>query len=263
MPGPAVGDGQRTASRRRAADDADDDGRAGLAVLAGVVQQVVEELAEQRAGGRGRAAGASEASSRDVGARGGGPTSRRGGRGTQAARSIDLAVGERRPRRRRGRGRGAISTIWLRCAAWSRTRPRTPPVLVGRAVAAEGDVDLAEHGGQRRAELVRGVAGEPRLALERLVEAVEQAVEGVGQVVQLVAGAGARGAGGRGRRPRPWPRGLGHPRTSGRRARRQSRRPTRRGQQPESRREPARPAADAGGSPRPARARLAGRSSDG
>src|SRR5205085_6764085 len=60
-----------------------------------------------------------------------------------------------------------------------------PLVVVGRALAAERHVDLAEHHGQRRAELVRGVAGEPRLAVERLVEPVEEAVEGVGQVVQL------------------------------------------------------------------------------
>src|SRR5262249_40663275 len=71
-------------------------------------------------------------------------------------------------------------------------------------------------GRQRRAQLVRGVAGEAPLPLERLLQAVEQAVEGPPQVLQLVVGArrweaaaevgGAHRAGGVGHPPHPRPR---------------------------------------------------------
>ena len=43
-----------------------------------------------------------------------------------------------------------------------------PPILLGRAVAPQRDLDLAEQGRQRRPELVRGVAGEPLLPLDLL-----------------------------------------------------------------------------------------------
>ncbi len=82
------------------------------------------------------------------------------------------------------------------------------PVFVGGPIAAECDLDLAERGRQGSPQLVRGIAGEPTLPLQRLMEALEQAVERAGQSVQLVAGprageslvpiGGAHGAGGLG-----------------------------------------------------------------
>ena len=91
------------------------------------------------------------------------------------------------------------------------------PVFLRSAVAAERDLDLPEQGRQRRAELVRGIAGEPLLpveclvqAEERLVQPVEQVVEGAPQLVELVAGPGCRQAMAQvGRRHRG--RGPGHP----------------------------------------------------
>ena len=61
-----------------------------------------------------------------------------------------------------------------------------PSVFLDRSVASKGDVDLADQGRQGGSELMRGVAREPRLAFEGLVPAVEQSVEGDGQVFELV-----------------------------------------------------------------------------
>ena len=74
---------------------------------------------------------------------------------------------------------------------------KDPPVLLGGTISAERHLDLSEQGGQRRAELVRGVAGEPLLPVvclvhvqERRVQPVEEVIEGPAQLVELVAGAG-------------------------------------------------------------------------
>ena len=61
-------------------------------------------------------------------------------------------------------------------------------VLLDGARAAAGDLDRGDQGGQRGAELVRRLAGELPLSLERHVQAVEQPVEAAGEVLQLVAG---------------------------------------------------------------------------
>lgn len=61
-------------------------------------------------------------------------------------------------------------------------------VLLGRPVPPEGDLDLADDHRQRRAELVRGVAGEPLLPLVRLPQPIQQAVERMTEVGQFVGG---------------------------------------------------------------------------
>ena len=51
------------------------------------------------------------------------------------------------------------------------------------------DIEPDSHGGVRGAQLVRGVGDELALGLERPVQAAEQVVEGVGQLLELVVGA--------------------------------------------------------------------------
>ncbi len=84
-------------------------------------------------------------------------------------------------------------------------------VFLGRAVASQRNLDLAEQAGQRRPELVRGVAREPLLPLDLLVQSIQQSVERAREEVELAPG--------------PWDRqamvavgrghgagGIGHPR---------------------------------------------------
>src|SRR5690606_5559923 len=63
-------------------------------------------------------------------------------------------------------------------------------VFGGGPLATQGERQVAEQRGQRRAELVRGFGGEPLLAAVGLVEPEEQAVEGVAECGDLVAGVG-------------------------------------------------------------------------
>ena len=60
-------------------------------------------------------------------------------------------------------------------------------MLLDGARAAAGDLDRGDQGGQRGAELVRRLAGELPLPLQRHVQAVEEPVEAAGEVLQLVA----------------------------------------------------------------------------
>ena len=93
-----------------------------------------------------------------------------------------------------------------------------PSIFLGRTVAAERDLDLAEQGRQRGPELVRGIAREPPLPfvglahpVEGLVQPFQKVVERPSQLVQLVASAGRRELVARGRPPsspsRPSPSG--------------------------------------------------------
>ncbi len=71
-------------------------------------------------------------------------------------------------------------------------------------------LDLGEHQGQRRAQLVAGLGHEPALSLQAVVEPLEHGVEGERQPAQLVVRAGqreslARAAGGDRGRPSPHP----------------------------------------------------------
>ncbi len=62
----------------------------------------------------------------------------------------------------------------------------------GRGRLGQGHVDRGAHHGQRRTELVRGVGHKAALGGERRVQALQHAVEGVGQLLQLVPGSGQR-----------------------------------------------------------------------
>ena len=73
-------------------------------------------------------------------------------------------------------------------------------VFVGRPGLLERHLDRGPHRGQRAAQLVRGVGREAGDLGVVGRQPVEQVVDGPGQLVELVAGAGAAGAGPRGRR---------------------------------------------------------------
>ena len=60
-------------------------------------------------------------------------------------------------------------------------------MLEDSARAAAGNVDRRDQGGQRSAELVRSLAGELPLPLERHVQAVEEPIETAGEFVQFIA----------------------------------------------------------------------------
>ena len=108
----------------------------------------------------------------------GGRRPRRRGRGVRGRAA--------RPRRRPGRGTAAPR----RPARAGRRRRGAGPGCARAhdgARAAAGDLDRGDQGGQRGAELVRRLAGELPLPLQRHVEAVEQPVEAAGEVLQLVA----------------------------------------------------------------------------
>ena len=66
-----------------------------------------------------------------------------------------------------------------------------PAVLFGRAGRAESDLGLGPHRGQRGAQLVGGVGGEPPDFLERSLEPRDHRVEGPGEVAQFVFGSGS------------------------------------------------------------------------
>ena len=57
----------------------------------------------------------------------------------------------------------------------------------GAVGVVEYDVDGCSHDGERGTQLVRGVGDEPPLAVEGALEPVEHVVEGLGQLVELVA----------------------------------------------------------------------------
>ena len=202
-PAAPVLDGQR--DHPRLAPGADLGGLAGRAVVAGVIQQVVQDLRQQRRVGpdpvgavrrrvvqRGRS-GPPRAARRSSCSATQGIRSK-----SSSGRLAGLGVGPGQEEQGLDDPPEVVGLV--------ADPGQDPAVLLGRAVAAEGDFDLADHRGQRGPELVRGVAGEPPLPLEGLVAAAEQPVEGVGQVLQLVAGRGDRepdegsSAPGRGRR---------------------------------------------------------------
>ena len=61
-----------------------------------------------------------------------------------------------------------------------------PVIILDGPVFPERDLDLTKHRGEWRSKLVRGVAGESPLALERFLKAIEQSVEGAAQLFQFV-----------------------------------------------------------------------------
>jgi hypothetical protein len=62
-------------------------------------------------------------------------------------------------------------------------------VLLRGSRPGERPFDFGGHGGERRPQLVRRVGREPALAVERLVQAIEGAVQRVRDVLELVVGA--------------------------------------------------------------------------
>ena len=60
-------------------------------------------------------------------------------------------------------------------------------VLDGGGGVVEDDVDGCTHHRQRRAQFVGGIGDEPPLAVESALEPVEHLVEGLGQLLELVA----------------------------------------------------------------------------
>ncbi len=55
-------------------------------------------------------------------------------------------------------------------------------------LSAQGNFDLTEDGGQRSAKLVRRIAGKALLPLERVSQAIQQAVKGAAEVFELIFG---------------------------------------------------------------------------
>ena len=98
-----------------------------------------------------------------------------------------------------GSARNRSDSTIPRGACPPRARGRGPAGTPPAVARGEGDLDLAEQGRQRRAKLVGGVPGESPLPIvrsvqpdERLMESIQQVVEGPPHRVQFVAGARRR-----------------------------------------------------------------------
>ena len=166
----------------------DDDRRSRPAVLAGVVQQVVEQLAQERRMGPDPGSVGQQGQVDDLG--------RGVGRGrparcsaTQRSRSIGSQSGSAASASARPRNSNA-STIRPSWTARASAEPRIATILLARALLPQRDLDLADQDRQRRPQLVRGIAAEPPLPLVGDVQPGQQVVERTAQVVELVAGAG-------------------------------------------------------------------------
>ena len=167
------------------APDADEDRRARGAVLAGVLQQVVEQLAEQRP----VRVGPERLAFGTLPAKVGRPLVVRpaadvlGGPGGQVEAfhvgqaGLGLGPGEEQERLDDPPEPDGVVVEPIQDAL----------VLRDGAGAATGDLDRGDQGGQRCAQLVRRLAGELPLPLEGHVQAVEEPVEAAGEVLQLVA----------------------------------------------------------------------------
>jgi hypothetical protein len=66
-------------------------------------------------------------------------------------------------------------------------RGQDPLVLLGWTIPPQSHFDLPQNGGKRGSQLVRGITGEAALPFERLLQSVEQFIEGPGQVFQFIA----------------------------------------------------------------------------
>ena len=60
-------------------------------------------------------------------------------------------------------------------------------ILAGITLASQGNFQLPENRCERRAQLMRGFAGEPALSLERVLQSYQQLVERHAQVFDLIA----------------------------------------------------------------------------
>ena len=102
-------------------------------------------------------------------------------------------------RGRRSGGRRPGATCARRCAAPPRRCGAGPRSMASRV--GQRDVEVGADHRQRVAQLVRRLLDEAALALERLVDAGQHPVEGVGQVLQLVGRARGGRCGATGRWP--------------------------------------------------------------
>ena len=94
----------------------------------------------------------------------------------------------------------------------ARSRAASATVCGGHGLGlGQRDVERGPHRGQRGAQLVRGVGDEPALRGERVLQPLEQPVDGVAEFLELVSRAGARPAA----RPGCPRRSAGRPRSSG------------------------------------------------
>ena len=111
------------------------------------------------------------------------------------------------PGRSRSASPSASRSSWLtsplRAAASSTTSASRSWYSAGRAVPFQGDLDGGPQRGQRAAQLVGGVGDEIPLPGQVVGQAVEEAVDRGGQLVQLVAGAAERQPLGQGAGPQP------------------------------------------------------------
>ena len=166
-------------------DEPHDDGRSGIAVLRRVVEQVVDELAQQGGVGaddeRAAASGQVEADRRGQGMR--------GDMGADPGRQVERdGVGQARLGVGPAEEQQRLDDL-DKVPRLASDQPQDPAVFLGLPLAAEGDLDLADAGGQGRAELVRGDAGESPLPLVGDAEPRQEIVECTAQLVELVVGA--------------------------------------------------------------------------
>src|SRR5262249_5245016 len=61
-------------------------------------------------------------------------------------------------------------------------------IVLGRTWMPQGNFKQSQQGGQWRPELMRGIAGETALSFEGFLQAVEQPVECLAQLLQLIVG---------------------------------------------------------------------------
>ena len=80
----------------------------------------------------------------------------------------------------------SASTVRVSCAAFRWIELERVAVLARRPLAAQRELGLGEHAGERRPQLVRELGGEALLVAEARGEPVEQAVERRGELGQLV-----------------------------------------------------------------------------
>jgi hypothetical protein len=76
------------------------------------------------------------------------------------------------------------------------TGVQRPLIVDGLSLSSQRPLHFGGHRGERRAELVRGVGGEPALALKRHMKAIERLVQGVCELLEFRFDAIDRNAGG-------------------------------------------------------------------
>ena len=99
---------------------------------------------------------------------------------------VDRRAFRRRSVRVGARDREQVARQRFERVRFGRDRRERAAVFLRRAVLAQREVGFRADHGQRRAQLVRRVAGEAALAVERALQAVQHAVERGREAAQLV-----------------------------------------------------------------------------